>query len=126
MERFEKIEWRVCDALQPYHEIYEERKKLTIQTKLSMFVKKILLRLHPVVFLPPEPPHQPQMTVPYPSHLTTPPRTVTQMVVNLLPQIHNRVKLIFFSPGNFVFPVTFSVSLGFAIMNSVLRSHWFI
>ena len=40
IERFARIERMVLDAFRPYREIYDEKKKRTIQTKLSMFMKK--------------------------------------------------------------------------------------
>ena len=46
IERFARIERIVLDAFRPYRVIYDEEKKRTIQTKLSMFMeKKNLLRL---------------------------------------------------------------------------------
>lgn len=38
IERFERIERMVLDAFRPYREIYDEKRKRTIQTKLSMFI----------------------------------------------------------------------------------------
>ncbi|XP_060771024.1 tigger transposable element-derived protein 1-like isoform X4 [Neoarius graeffei] len=40
IERFARIERMVHDALRPYREIYEEKKKQTIQTRLTMFMKR--------------------------------------------------------------------------------------
>ena len=40
IERFSRIERMVLDAFRPYREIYDEKRKRTIQTKLSMFMKK--------------------------------------------------------------------------------------
>ena len=46
LERFARIERMAHDVFRPYREIYEEKKKQTIQTKLTMFTKKKkLLRL---------------------------------------------------------------------------------
>jgi GrpB-like predicted nucleotidyltransferase (UPF0157 family) len=39
-ERFARIERMAHDVFRPYREIYEEKKKQTIQTKLTMFMKK--------------------------------------------------------------------------------------
>ncbi|XP_066957407.1 tigger transposable element-derived protein 1-like [Macrobrachium rosenbergii] len=39
IERFSRIERMVLGAFRPYREIYEEKNKRTIQTKLSMFMK---------------------------------------------------------------------------------------
>ena len=40
IERFARIERMAHDVFRPYREIYEEKKKQTIQTKLTMFTKK--------------------------------------------------------------------------------------
>ena len=40
IERFARIERMAHDVFRPYREIYEEKKKHTIQTKLTMFMKK--------------------------------------------------------------------------------------
>ena len=40
IERFARIERMALDVFRPYREIYDEKKKRTIQTTLSMFVKK--------------------------------------------------------------------------------------
>ncbi|XP_068605023.1 tigger transposable element-derived protein 1-like [Brachionichthys hirsutus] len=40
VERFLRIERMVLDAFRPYREIYEEKKKQTIQAKIRVFVKK--------------------------------------------------------------------------------------
>ena len=39
VERFARIERVMQEAMRPYKEIYEDKKKQTIQTKLSMFIK---------------------------------------------------------------------------------------
>ena len=39
-ERFARFERVVLDALRPYQEVYEEKKKKTIQTKLTMFIRE--------------------------------------------------------------------------------------
>ena len=40
IERFARIERMAHDVFRPYREIYEEKKKHTIQTKLTMFMKE--------------------------------------------------------------------------------------
>jgi len=40
IQRFARIERMAHDVFRPYREIYEEKKKQTIQTKLTMFTKK--------------------------------------------------------------------------------------
>ena len=40
LERFARIERMAYDVFRPYRKIYEEKKKRTIQTTLSMFMKK--------------------------------------------------------------------------------------
>jgi hypothetical protein len=40
VERFTKVERIIEDAVRCYREIYEEEKKQTVQTKLSMFFFK--------------------------------------------------------------------------------------
>ena len=40
VERFARIERVMQEAMRPYKEIYEDKKKQTIQTKLSMFIKR--------------------------------------------------------------------------------------
>ena len=39
VERFARIERIIEEALRPYKEIYEEKKKRTVQTNLRMFIK---------------------------------------------------------------------------------------
>jgi len=40
IEPFAGIEWMAHDAFCPYNEIYEEKKKLPIHTKLTVFIVK--------------------------------------------------------------------------------------
>ena len=40
IERFTRIESMAHDLFHPYREIYDEKKKHTIQTTLTMFMKK--------------------------------------------------------------------------------------
>ena len=40
IKRFARIERMTHDVFRPYHEIYKEKNKQTIQIKLTMFIKK--------------------------------------------------------------------------------------
>ena len=67
VKQFDRIERTVQEAMRPYKEIYEEKKKQTIQTKLSMFIKRTPKPASSSVEATPSPASASVVTTPSPS-----------------------------------------------------------